>query len=212
MLTIIFMPLIITFFLILASTVAFSQDSVKYKKLIGTNAPDITLYDTAGKKVKLSSFKGKVIYLDIWESTCGICIKLFPSEEKLAHRLKINNLDTSIVIVKICSDCPEDEWKELISKYNSTSINLLLKGKKYRLSRKLEFVPFPTYYIIGKDFTFLGADVFMPNNELIDYLLFRATANIIATDAIREATTFSQLENPPIWYVEWKNRNDNLKK
>ena len=206
------MRILLTSLLLFSAACSFSQDSLAYARLGGKQAPDISLYDTAGKKVKLSSFRGKVIYLDFWTTTCAPCIKLFPSEEKLSNRLQRMQLDTSIVIVKICSDCPPDEWKQIISKHHNTSVNLLLKGQNYSLKRKLHFVPFPTYYIIGKDFTFLGADVARSDHELIDYILFRAVENISFSEAIKEAENFSQESDPRGWYRECKYKFENARK
>ena len=38
-----------------------------------TAAPDFTLTDVEGKKITLSKYKGKVVLLDFWATTCGGC-------------------------------------------------------------------------------------------------------------------------------------------
>ncbi len=51
---------------------------------------DFTLDDLAGNKVKLSSFKGKVVLLNFWATWCPPCRAEMPSMEKLYQSLRNN--------------------------------------------------------------------------------------------------------------------------
>ena len=50
---------------------------------IGRQAPDIEGVDSAGKKLKLSDYRGKVVVLDFWASWCGPCMSLVPHGREL---------------------------------------------------------------------------------------------------------------------------------
>jgi peroxiredoxin len=43
-----------------------------------TLAPDFALKDTAGKVVRLSEYRGRVVLLDFWATTCAGCIQEIP--------------------------------------------------------------------------------------------------------------------------------------
>src|SRR5688500_15948279 len=115
------MKLIILIFILFSSaTPAIAQypDSSSYSlspdQELMKEVPDIVLYDTSGKKVKLSSFKSKTLYLDFWSTTCTPCIKMFPYEHQLQQRLKKLSLDTSVLIIKVCAGSPVEDWKSMV--------------------------------------------------------------------------------------------------
>ena len=52
---------------------------------------DWTLHDLAGKPVAFESYKGKPIFLNIWGTWCGPCLKEMPSIANLAHNKRVND-------------------------------------------------------------------------------------------------------------------------
>ncbi len=51
-------------------------------------APDFTLADAAGRRVRLRDYRGKVVVLHFWTVTCRPCIEELPELEELARVLK----------------------------------------------------------------------------------------------------------------------------
>ena len=66
-------------------------------------APDFELPDLDGKLVRLSSFRGKVVFLNFWTETCGPCKEEMPSIATLAKIAKGRN-DMVVVTVTIDED------------------------------------------------------------------------------------------------------------
>jgi len=54
----------------------------------GRAAPDFTFPDLDGKKVSLSDFKNRVVFVNIWATWCPPCVEEMPSIERLHNRFK----------------------------------------------------------------------------------------------------------------------------
>ncbi|HRE79825.1 MAG TPA: redoxin domain-containing protein [Opitutaceae bacterium] len=67
---------------------------------VGEMAPDFTVFDAAGKPVKLSDFRGKVVLVDIWATWCGPCVASMPHNSELATK----HAKDDLVILAVCAD------------------------------------------------------------------------------------------------------------
>jgi thiol-disulfide isomerase/thioredoxin len=53
-----------------------------------TAAPDFAVQDLAGKQVKLSDFRGKVVFLNFWATWCPPCRAEMPSMQRVYEKYK----------------------------------------------------------------------------------------------------------------------------
>ena len=53
----------------------------------GREAPNIAGIDSAGRKLELTDYRGKVVVIDFWADWCAACLALVPSERALLQRM-----------------------------------------------------------------------------------------------------------------------------
>lgn len=88
-------------------------------------APDFELEDLNGNKVRLSDFRGKIVYIDFWGTYCSPCISEFENSVPL---LKEKYKKTDIVYVYICIGSDKEQWKKSVKKYGLEGVNLIVDG------------------------------------------------------------------------------------
>ena len=64
---------------------------------LGNSAPDFTLPDLDGNTVRLSDFRGKVVFLNFWATWCPPCRAEMPDIEKVHQKYK----DQDVVVLGI---------------------------------------------------------------------------------------------------------------
>lgn len=56
--------------------------------IVGLDAPDLLVSDTAGKTYRLSDLKGSVVFVNFWATWCQPCREEMPSIQTLYNQLK----------------------------------------------------------------------------------------------------------------------------
>lgn len=80
---------------------------------IERRAPDFELPNLRGEKVKLSSFRGKVVLLNFWSKTCPPCLEEMPSLAELAHKLA-SRKEKDIVLLTITTDESAEDARQVL--------------------------------------------------------------------------------------------------
>ena len=113
---------------------------------------------------------GKVLYVDVWGTTCGPCFKEFPYSRDLHS--KVNHEEIQFVYLCISSK-DEEYWKQKIQEYDLNGQHFLLNreaGKAFyeelgERNRK------PYYFIIGKDGQLAMKNAPRPSSGEVETLL-----------------------------------------
>ncbi|MGB9735379.1 MAG: peroxiredoxin family protein [bacterium] len=108
-------------------------------------APDFTLRTIDNKTVKLSDYRGKVVFLNFWATWCPPCRMELPAMEKLYEKLK----DQPFVMLAVNVDeADPDGVRNFVRSMNLTFPVLLDDGN---VSKLYNINAIPTTFIIKKN-------------------------------------------------------------
>lgn len=137
------------------------QRASSNKKLLeaGDKAPNFALVDASDSLIALSQYKGQVVYLSFWFTTCGACIQEMPYENKLVEQFR----GKPVKIVSICTGTPGAaeaqqlvKWKAASKRYGLKTIDLYASPAWTKtLSEKYIVSAYPHYVLIGADGTII---------------------------------------------------------
>lgn len=114
------------------------------------NGLDFRITDRDGKSNKLSDFKGKIICIDMWSSSCGNCIASMPQFESLNAEFQ-NNPNYRIISLY----CPlnQSQTFDWFQKYidRKFSYNIDYYYIDYESFNKLNIRKFPEFILVNKE-------------------------------------------------------------
>ncbi len=117
-----------------------------FSSRVGNPAPDFTLPSLVGNPVRLSNYRGKVVFLNFWATWCPPCREEMPSMESLYQRLKGRDFEMLAVSIDTKG---VDLVQSFVATYALTFPVLLDPNKKiYRL---YGLTGVPETFIIGKN-------------------------------------------------------------
>lgn len=120
---------------------------------IGAPAPAFRLPAAIGDSVNLKDFEGKLVYLNFWKTTNGLCLRDLAYAQDLIRRFEGKN----IVFVNVAMDDNEQAWRQLVTVKKLPGVHVRATGGlRSALAKVYSVQEVPTYYLLGEDGTFLN--------------------------------------------------------
>ncbi|AEV67314.1 TlpA disulfide reductase family protein [Acetivibrio clariflavus] len=115
-------------------------------------AKDFELVDLEGNTVKLSDYRGKIVFLNFWATWCGPCLKEMPEFNEASKDFE-NNGDAILLAVNLTTGGARGETEDKVRKFmNSNGYTMkVLLDKTGKVADQYKIYAIPTTYVIDKD-------------------------------------------------------------
>ena len=136
------------------------------KILPGKEAFNFNYINIHGDRIKLSDFRGKYVFIDIWATWCKPCCYEIPFVQKLEHRFK----DKNIVFVSVSMDKDLNVWKKMVQGEQMGGVQL--NYERNRDFMKHFFITgIPRFLLIDKEGKIINACAPKPSSGELEKLL-----------------------------------------
>jgi len=126
----------------------------------GNQAADFDFEDEKGKRRKLSEFKGKPIFIDLWATWCMPCLEQKPEFEQLAKKYK-----NKATFLSISVDNDKNRWLSFLKNKDLVAFE---GWSSFKSLSRYNVVGIPRYIFIDKDFNIFSLDVSTNFSKVIE--------------------------------------------
>lgn len=131
----------------------------------GQPAIDFQMEDLEGTITRLSDFKGKVIYIDLWATWCGPCLQESPFFEELATKYN----PEEVLFLPVSIDSNKKEWLNYLSAHDKNLKQYYSSDKT--IEKEWNVKSIPRFVLISKDFKIVNAYASRPSDKETESLL-----------------------------------------
>lgn len=142
-------------------------DSKIERKLSKINQPkngdpyiDFTYENSKGDAISLSSFKGSLVYLDVWATWCGPCKDEIPYLKSLEQDYNEQN----ITFISVSVDTNKDEWLKMVKEKELGGIQLWADGWS-QITKNYAIFGIPRFMLFSEDGKVISNNAPRPSNE-----------------------------------------------
>lgn len=110
-------------------------------QFIGKPVINMPFSDTSGRSVRLSDFKGKVVFIDVWATWCAPCREQLPYLLKIEEEYR-HNPDIVFVGLSVDREKDKEKWRKFIAteKLKGTQI-IDYSGKLFQTKYQIPAIP-----------------------------------------------------------------------
>ncbi len=133
----------------------------------GEPAIDFTYPDKDGNEFSLASFKGTLIYVDVWATWCGPCKAEIPYLQKLEEEYQDN---CTITFLSVSVDTDKDAWLKMVKEKELGGTQLWADGWS-EITKSYAIFGIPRFMLFSADGNVISTNAPKPSSDEIRGLL-----------------------------------------
>jgi thiol-disulfide isomerase/thioredoxin len=130
---------------------------------MGKPSPGFNLENYNGGKTSLKSLRGKYVYIDVWATWCGPCIRQIPALKKVEEQYKGKNI--AFVSMSIDKKKDKAKWRKMIKEKKLGGIQLFSENDwNSKFVRDYQITGIPRFILIDPKGNIVDADAPRPTD------------------------------------------------
>lgn len=125
---------------------------------------DIQIENLEGELVRLGSFKGKYVFIDIWSTYCNPCIGEIPYLQKLEREMQ----GKPVVFLSISMDRDRGIWKKFLDTHEMKHNQFIMtEGSKHPIWEKIGLSGIPRFVLLDKECKVMYGQAYRPSCPIL---------------------------------------------
>lgn len=152
--------------------------AAKFASYIGQPSPGFNFENVKGGKTALADLKGKYVYIDVWATWCGPCLKEIPSLKEIEKDFHDKNIEFVSLSVddgrgyKRDAAAAKEGWKKMIANKELGGIQVISdNGWKSEFVQGFKINGIPRFILIDPAGNIVNADAPRPSSPKLREIL-----------------------------------------
>lgn len=136
----------------------------------GNQSPSFDYENFNGGTTSLNDLRGKYVYIDVWATWCGPCLREIPSLQKVEQDYQNENIQ--IVSISIDEEKDYDKWKQMVVERSLGGLQLMADNNwSSQFVQDYGILGIPRFILIDPEGNIVSADAPRPSNPSLRTML-----------------------------------------
>jgi thiol-disulfide isomerase/thioredoxin len=129
----------------------------------GATSPPFAYETMEGDIVTNEDLKGKLLYIDLWATWCGPCLREIPYFDTLQEAFK----NQEITFLSVCQNDTKERWQKMVKTKERKGLHLYAEGDGGQFYKDYQVDGIPRYILLDAEGKIIDSDAKRPSHPLL---------------------------------------------